>query len=128
MYNDYCAIYIFFFFSSRRRHTRCSRDWSSDVCSSDLENPGPDSLLALLGGPAAGALPGPRIPSRIDQETEQDGGSENRALCTHGALIIICPIRPARTRAIRGQGQTPSGGFRTQSRKPRIRYRSRLGA
>src|SRR5207245_6846640 len=32
--------YIFscfsFFFSSRRRHTRCYRDWSSDVCSSDL--------------------------------------------------------------------------------------------
>src|SRR5205809_5785005 len=26
----------FFFFSSRRRHTRCSRDWTSDVCSSDL--------------------------------------------------------------------------------------------
>src|SRR5205809_3282261 len=29
---------FFFFFSSRRRHTRCSRDWSSDVCSSDLTN------------------------------------------------------------------------------------------
>src|SRR6266550_8411843 len=28
--------YMFFFFSSRIRHTRCSRDWSSDVCSSDL--------------------------------------------------------------------------------------------
>src|SRR2546429_5232496 len=27
---------VIFFFSSRRRHTRCSRDWSSDVCSSDL--------------------------------------------------------------------------------------------
>src|SRR6266511_5814308 len=27
---------IFFFFSSRRRHTSFSRDWSSDVCSSDL--------------------------------------------------------------------------------------------
>src|SRR5687768_18094933 len=27
---------FFFFFSSRRLHTRCSRDWSSDVCSSDL--------------------------------------------------------------------------------------------
>src|SRR6266542_5275372 len=26
----------FFFFSSRRRHTSCYRDWSSDVCSSDL--------------------------------------------------------------------------------------------
>src|SRR6266511_1546985 len=32
---------FFFFFSSRRRHTRFSRDWSSDVCSSDLgRNPG----------------------------------------------------------------------------------------
>src|SRR3989440_3622467 len=30
-----CSI-IFFFFSSRRRHTRSDRDWSSDVCSSDL--------------------------------------------------------------------------------------------
>src|SRR5690606_39615622 len=28
--------FIDFFFSSRRRHTRFSRDWSSDVCSSDL--------------------------------------------------------------------------------------------
>src|SRR3712207_8147380 len=27
---------VFFFFSSRRRHTRYWRDWSSDVCSSDL--------------------------------------------------------------------------------------------
>src|SRR5215203_6737352 len=29
---------VFFFFSSRRRHTRYWRDWSSDVCSSDLGN------------------------------------------------------------------------------------------
>src|ERR1035441_10376355 len=28
----------FFFFSSRRRHTRCLSDWSSDVCSSDLRS------------------------------------------------------------------------------------------
>src|SRR2546429_3864042 len=34
---------VLFFFSSRRRHTRCSRDWSSDVCSSDLS-----TLSALL--------------------------------------------------------------------------------
>src|SRR2546429_3756485 len=33
----YMRYSIFFFFSSRRRHTRCSRDWSSDVCSSDLD-------------------------------------------------------------------------------------------
>src|SRR3989449_7352768 len=36
-----------FFFSSRRRHTRCSRDWSSDVCSSDLPTGAP-------GAPGAG--------------------------------------------------------------------------
>src|SRR5690606_28831350 len=33
------AVFFFFFFSSRRRHTRFSRDWSSDVCSSDLAIP-----------------------------------------------------------------------------------------
>src|SRR5699024_11377192 len=31
-----CVIWFVFFFSSRRRHTRSKRDWSSDVCSSDL--------------------------------------------------------------------------------------------
>src|SRR5699024_11833788 len=36
-------IVFFFFFSSRRRHTRSKRDWSSDVCSSDLE-------AKMLGG------------------------------------------------------------------------------
>src|SRR2546430_7916795 len=30
---------LFFFFSSRRRHTRFDCDWSSDVCSSDLQWP-----------------------------------------------------------------------------------------
>src|SRR5437762_10353782 len=32
-------LFIFFFFSSRRRHTRYIGDWSSDVCSSDLPFP-----------------------------------------------------------------------------------------
>src|SRR5207247_4975148 len=37
----------YFFFSSRRRHTRSTRDWSSDVCSSDLHDDGwlPDCCL-----------------------------------------------------------------------------------
>src|SRR5436853_3059706 len=30
-------VVVFFFFSGRRRHTRCLSDWSSDVCSSDLD-------------------------------------------------------------------------------------------
>src|SRR5205814_7072876 len=33
-----CVWLCFFFFSSRRRHTRCLSDWSSDVCSSDLDS------------------------------------------------------------------------------------------
>src|SRR5690554_7338315 len=37
-----------FFFSSRRRHTRCGRDWSSDVCSSDLAGP-TDSQAGEVG-------------------------------------------------------------------------------
>src|SRR6267142_5126133 len=38
-------ILLFFFFSSRRRHTRLTCDWSSDVCSSDLEG---DHVLATV--------------------------------------------------------------------------------
>src|SRR2546426_551250 len=34
---------LFFFFSSRRRHTRLQGDWSSDVCSSDLDHAGPEA-------------------------------------------------------------------------------------
>src|SRR5215470_15957091 len=58
-----CVYIFFFFFSSRRRHTRCYRDWSSDVCSSDLcrggllvkphttiENHPPLDLLVIPGG------------------------------------------------------------------------------
>src|SRR5206468_7731583 len=39
-----------FFFSSRRRHTRSDRDWSSDVCSSDL--------LGRIGSPPEGGYRG----------------------------------------------------------------------
>src|SRR5690606_39958781 len=40
----YCFDFVFFF-SSRRRHTIFSRDWSSDVCSSDLNFPQKHVLL-----------------------------------------------------------------------------------
>src|SRR3712207_6521053 len=46
---------IYFFFSSRRRHTRYWRDWSSDVCSSDLrvkmalESQNPSYNISLVG-------------------------------------------------------------------------------
>src|SRR5207247_5816186 len=38
----------FFFFSSRRRHTRSTRDWSSDVCSSDLHKTCPIFQLQIF--------------------------------------------------------------------------------
>src|SRR5690349_23814561 len=37
MRSSACMRCVLFFFSSRRRHTRSLRDWSSDVCSSDLD-------------------------------------------------------------------------------------------
>src|SRR5207245_4041516 len=43
------TILYHFFFSSRRRHTRCYRDWSSDVCSSDLI-PGPSEEINCGSG------------------------------------------------------------------------------
>src|SRR5690606_39730469 len=51
---------FFFFFSSRRRHTRFSRDWSSDVCSSDLSEPGFDETGQFF---VLGAQPGPGNPA-----------------------------------------------------------------
>src|SRR5205814_6142307 len=52
----------FFFFSSRRRHTRCLSDWSSDVCSSDLRQD-----IGRIGGPEEDPLtPKVRRPRLID--------------------------------------------------------------
>src|SRR2546421_2796025 len=51
-----CWCFFFFFFSSRRRHTRSDRDWSSDVCSSDLSKSPhqPPQLLGRLQEAAGG--------------------------------------------------------------------------
>src|SRR5215813_12273031 len=71
-------MFWWFFFSSRRRHTRCGRDWSSDVCSSDLQST-PKSVTSSQGAtgtlrhydiklsdlPAAEVLTGPRNQSKV---------------------------------------------------------------
>src|SRR2546426_7199155 len=53
---------LFFFFSSRRRHTRLQGDWSSDVCSSDLVRRGTDGpgIARSRGGPARPSRRGAR--------------------------------------------------------------------
>src|SRR2546422_7996237 len=57
-----------FFFSSRRRHTRCSRDWSSDVCSSDLALQGAQLVIVPSASPARGTgmdEEGIRLPASV---------------------------------------------------------------
>src|SRR5439155_14993484 len=50
-----CQEHHLFFFSSRRRHTRWPRDWSSDVCSSDLSADGALVRLKDVGRSELGA-------------------------------------------------------------------------
>src|SRR5690606_39797611 len=64
-----------FFFSGRRRHTRFSRDWSSDVCSSDL-TPGPGSRSGVEG----------QLPHHQD-------GNENEPLVPEPLPLCLPPLR-----------------------------------
>src|SRR5947209_9404634 len=62
-----------FFFSSRRRHTIYWRDWSSDVCSSDLSGARSDPTGQQKGIPAARGGPGNRtspLPSRFEADPQ----------------------------------------------------------
>src|SRR3712207_8865174 len=69
----------FFFFSSRRRHTRYWRDWSSDVCSSDLNAGwinGGDWLR--FDGVNFGATPPASVNVRVASESQAGGRVEIR--------------------------------------------------
>src|SRR5437870_7390877 len=73
------VLFICFFFSSRRRHTRWPRDWSSDVCSSDLRLRAIE-LLKQVGIPNA--------ESRVDNfPHEFSGGMRQRAMI---AMALAC--------------------------------------
>src|SRR2546429_7388297 len=60
-----CRQSDYFFFSSRRRHTRCSRDWSSDVCSSDLL--AHRRSLLSFGGLGVDAAQQVELPSQVPE-------------------------------------------------------------
>src|SRR5947207_10275851 len=74
----------FFFFSSRRRHTRSLCDWSSDVCSSDL-----DCHLLDLGAFAADHNPGTR---RVNRHPDAVPGPLDHDLRDGGKLELLLHI------------------------------------
>src|SRR5690349_23705803 len=53
------SAFFLFFFSSRRRHTRSLRDWSSDVCSSDLRELADEFSPKSTSRPSLDRRPGP---------------------------------------------------------------------
>src|SRR5207247_5636946 len=66
----YAACYFLFFFSSRRRHTSSTRDWSSDVCSSDLSDGPRRSMRPTTRSTSAGhptAMPINRSSSHLPE-------------------------------------------------------------
>src|SRR6266513_4488341 len=69
---------FFFFFSSRRRHTRSKRDWSSDVCSSDLVGGSSDQGLRPWTPPS----------SRGSREPREIG----RASCRERVYISVVAV------------------------------------
>src|SRR5690349_25038889 len=68
----YFFLDLIFFFSSRRRHTRSLRDWSSDVCSSDLRPP------CRRHGGAAAARDRRPAPAQVSLRNGVEGRSEER--------------------------------------------------
>src|SRR5690606_41056505 len=94
------------FFSSRGRHTSFSRDWSSDVCSSDLVD---DHALAVDHAERAGFQRGQhaaRIVTAGDPEAldRVDAGLEVAGKAGDLARIERGPRRPGRKRGGEGQG------------------------
>src|SRR5699024_12237803 len=93
-----------FFFSSRRRHTRSKRDWSSDVCSSDLAVSGAKNLLGI-SSPS-------RVFMKIGQQTGEGMviGLERQTHAVTSAMtnMVQPPSLPDVDRGTRGVG-TGSG-------------------
>src|SRR5690349_24452223 len=111
--------YIYFFFSSRRRHTRSLRDWSSDVCSSDLPPRDDDVLVPLLALSAGIAMPTVMAERRLLEEIGGFDRSEERRVGKEGRCgrwraqfkIIRATVDALHDRADGSVGLRVRGGF-----------------
>src|SRR5207253_10409647 len=80
--------FFVFFFSSRRRHTRWPRDWSSDVCSSDLERHAVQPAVAGTHGLEGSRLLDRRLEALlVVLKVEGIGGAEPAVEFVPGAII-----------------------------------------
>src|SRR5690606_40478033 len=98
--------YFVFFFSSRRRHTRFSRDWSSDVCSSDLRAPATRRpQRAEPGGDEHGRAIAQLLHGSREQERAHSGADVHSSMITSAtAQTHCCGMVSLRrpTRSLRG--------------------------
>src|SRR3712207_8717085 len=76
---EVCMVCFFFFFSSRRRHTRYWRDWSSDVCSSDLEEPAVEHRELLETRSPRGLSEVPVLPRHVQRREDRADGRLGRS-------------------------------------------------
>src|SRR6266568_6234896 len=74
----YMVCISFFFFSSRRRHTRWNCDWSSDVCSSDLAANPAAQLVELSQAEGVGSIDDQGVGVRDVEPRLDDGGAEEQ--------------------------------------------------
>src|SRR2546429_1709661 len=108
----------FFFFSSRRRHTRCSRDWSSDVCSSDL-------ALAVQGvkrknTDASAASPKEKFLLRKVHQTLRRDRKSTRLNSSHGYISYAVFCLKKKKRYIIDRQHTPLRSNGTVSQVPTL--------
>src|SRR6266542_5547140 len=115
--------YYFFFFSSRRRHTRCYRDWSSDVCSSDLLPDG-DGYTVCRRLRERSAVPIIMVRARgeeIDRVVGLELGADDYVVKPFGLRELVARIRAVtrRTGAQPGPGPVRVGALEVDVRRRR---------
>src|SRR5699024_12035243 len=92
--------YAAFFFSSRRRHTRAKRDWSSDVCSSDLSASPEGATVTVAPSGDADPYAGLALPHYQSGQAQDVPDAEFEVLLGHA-------VPQDRKSVVEGKGGAP---------------------